>query len=517
MKKALVVASTLVATLSVLATVRATAGTYDWAAGLPGCDPSRPAVAHQDGTVLAPQPKDGPVPCGMTTGWPSIENRIEVTNTNTVFFDCALKGGGPFLGGTGDTPAWGSEEGMALSTDEGLKWQHISIPVWPDLYVLDGQTDNNVYVDHDTGRLFVYMQNSGPVGISTFCGGGGGATVAYSDDSGTKWDWAFDNDHSCAENPTVLTGKPTISDLSQAPYPNVVYLCGDNTSSGAATVGTPGYSCSKSITGGTRWKGTTVAGLGVLTGPQGFYSGIGKDRLDPYAECGTNSSSAGAGVQPLSHAHGALPAGTLLVVMSCGGSTYLSHSTDEGATWKVLRPIPHGGSLRVDSADNLYLLSAMKLSHSTDLGATWSPERDMKFPDVASVGTLLFAQGTYADGQVGHVAVTYYGKLGTNTASDAFITETRDALDDDPLFWTGQVNDPNRHLLTGVDIGLTVTDIIGGALSPDGRSVWGSWVQDCGNALTDPSCLSRLPGTNPALPQDGFAGRLVWHTSALTP
>jgi hypothetical protein len=82
------------------------------------------------------------------------------------------------------------------------------------------------------------------------------------------------------------------------------------------------------------------------------------------------------------------------------------------------------------------------------------------------------------------------------------------------VFWTGQVNDPTRHLLTGVDQGLTVTDIIGGALSPDGRSVWGSWVQDCGNARTDPSCLSRLPGTNPLLPQDGFAGRLVWRESA---
>ena len=135
----------------------------------------------------------------------------------------------------------------------------------------------------------------------------------------------------------------------------------------------------------------------------------------------------------------------------------------------------------------------------------------MKFPDVASVGTQLFAQGTYAAGQVGHVAVTYYGKRTGETMSDAFITETRDALDDNPLFWTGQVNDPSRHLLTGVDIGLTVTDIIGGALSPDGLSVWGSWVQDCGTALTDASCLSRLPGTNPALPQDGFAGRLVWH------
>ena len=52
---------------------------------------------------------------------------------------------------------------------------------------------------------------------------------------------------------------------------------------------------------------------------------------------------------------------------------------------------------------------------------------------------------------------------------------------------------------------------MGGALSPDGQSVWGSFVQDCGtNLLTDPNCQSRLPQTNPGDPQDGFAGRLVW-------
>jgi hypothetical protein len=54
-------------------------------------------------------------------------------------------------------------------------------------------------------------------------------------------------------------------------------------------------------------------------------------------------------------------------------------------------------------------------------------------------------------------------------------------------------------------------DIMGGAMSPDGLSVWGSFVQDCGtNLATDPNCQSRWPQTNPGNPQDGFAGRLVW-------
>jgi hypothetical protein len=224
--------------------------------------------------------------------------------------------------------------------------------------------------------------------------------------------------------------------------------------------------------------------------------------------------------------------GTLFVVVSCNSKFFLSESRDEGATWNIAHEIPHGGDLRVDSANNLYLLeettapagnSELLLSHSTDGGQTWSPELNMIAPGVTSVGPHQFAQGTYAAGQVGHVAVTYYGIRTGSTNSDGFVTETRDALDQDPVFWSGQVNDPKRPLLynsampigpvgtTPSNMGITVLDIMGGALSPDGRSVWGSFVQDCGtNLVTDPNCLSRLPQTNPANPQDGFAGRLVW-------
>jgi hypothetical protein len=44
----------------------------------PGCDPSRPAIAHYaSGVVLDPQPANGPVPCGVYTGFPGGETRIE--------------------------------------------------------------------------------------------------------------------------------------------------------------------------------------------------------------------------------------------------------------------------------------------------------------------------------------------------------------------------------------------------------------------------------------------------------
>src|SRR5438128_1360638 len=91
-KQLWVVASALAVALCVLTAVSASADpAHDWAAGLPGCDPSRPAVAHNaNGVMLVPQPTNGPVPCGMLTGHATIENRVEVTNDNTVIYMPAL-------------------------------------------------------------------------------------------------------------------------------------------------------------------------------------------------------------------------------------------------------------------------------------------------------------------------------------------------------------------------------------------------------------------------------------------
>jgi hypothetical protein len=481
-----------------------------WAAGLPGCDPSRPAVAHNAGQhTLSPQPANAPVPCGMLTGWPAVENRVEVTNGGTVVYEPALLGG-PVLAGDGHVPGWGKQFGIARTFNQGAKWNATSVHVAPEAYAFDGQVDNNLYVDHNTGRLFWYMYNSG-IGapqIPYACGTGRGAGVAFSDDNGATFRSGYDFDHDCSENPTNVTGKPRVPG-EHLGYPDIVYLCGDNASTGIATTGTLGFSCSKSLNGGVSWLGTT-------RGPQGFYSGIAKDRFHPYPQCAGKSSSAGAGVQPL-------PDGTLLVVVTCNGNTFLSQSTDEGGTWKIAYKIPHGGSFRADSVGNLYLLEKLTvgsadqllLSHSTDRGKTWSPELNIVAPGVTSVGTMMFAQGTFTRGLVGDVAVTYYGIRKGKTTSDGFITATKDALAANPVFWSGQVNSPKRPLLfntkTSGNIGITVLDFNGGAWAPDGRSVWGSWVQDCGaNAATDPNCTKRYPKINPGNPDDGFAGRLVW-------
>jgi hypothetical protein len=497
---------------------RASAPT-NWAANLPGCHADSPAVGHHANQQVLADQRNGPVPCGMLTGWPTVETRVEVTNDNAVIQEPALLTICPVLGGSGHIYGCGGRgEGLARTFNDGGKWDAVSVQVPPDLILEEGGVDNNLYVDHDTGRLFFYL--FGPhYAESPGClvPGVNPATIAFSDDNGTTWNWGFDLDHACSENPTVLTAKPTPSSgRPSAGYQNVVYLCGDDTSTGVGGAGNPGFSCSKSLTGGSTWLGSIIQGT-VLNG-QGFYSGPAKDQLHPYAQCGGQSSSAGANVQPLTN-------GTLVVLVTCNSKTFLSESQDEGATWNITNQIPHGGTLRIDSANNMYLLEKatdsktghgqLLLSHSTDGGITWSPELNMVAPDVVSVGTSNFAQGTFAKGLVGDVAVTYYGNRTGKTTSDGFITATRDALDKNPVFWSGQVNSTSRPLLyntqTSGNIGVTILDFNGGAWSPGGQSVWGSWVQDCGaNIVTDPNCQSRYPGTNPADPEDGFAGRLVW-------
>ena len=111
-------------------------------------------------------------------------------------------------------------------------------------------------------------------------------------------------------------------------------------------------------------------------------------------------------------------------------------------------------------------------------------------PGVPVVKARMLNTFSRTRSEVGRVAIMYYGIRTGQTTSDGFITETRNALDPNPVFWSGQVNSPSRPLLyntPGANPGVTVLDFIGGAFSPDGRSVWASYVQDCGTSmLTDP-------------------------------
>src|SRR6267142_429133 len=257
MKKLWVVASALAVTLFVLTAVRASADpAHDWAAGLPGCDPSRPAVAHYAGGVpLVPQPTNGPVPCGVLTGRPTVENRIEVTNDNTVIYMPALIPDGNVLGGCGHGPGLCVNNTVGRTIDEGAHWVTSTATTNPAVHdYVSADVDNNLYVDHGTGRLF-YYDSGGTIAFQPpLCGdGGNGATIFFSDDSGATWSFGYDPEHNCSENPTILVGRPSISNPSYAG--GVVYLCGNNFGTGAGGAGSTGKVCSKSLDGGLTWVG----------------------------------------------------------------------------------------------------------------------------------------------------------------------------------------------------------------------------------------------------------------------
>jgi len=80
---------TLVVCLAIPVIVRATALQ-------PGCDPSRPAVAHHAGGVaIVPPPPGGPIPCATVTGNSSESAAVGIAPRGTVFYAPVLEHGVP--------------------------------------------------------------------------------------------------------------------------------------------------------------------------------------------------------------------------------------------------------------------------------------------------------------------------------------------------------------------------------------------------------------------------------------
>src|SRR5690242_16561979 len=91
----------------------------------PGCDPSRPAIAHY-ATPAMPvvQPPGAPTPCGVYTGFPSGETRIGVTNSGTLIFSPAAVDVAGVNLGIGE-PLGPGFIGVAISHVNGGTWSGI--------------------------------------------------------------------------------------------------------------------------------------------------------------------------------------------------------------------------------------------------------------------------------------------------------------------------------------------------------------------------------------------------------
>jgi hypothetical protein len=511
---------------AVAAVLPATAATDRHRTTKAGCAHTRPVVAHgPGGRVLRPQPRHLPTACGVSTGYPGAESHLVIRNDGSVVYTPAVLPSG--LLGTGTAPvdengqsqSNASPGALAVTGDDGAHWRVVK-----PAGVTWNPTDHSDYVDPVTGRLF--FEDYGPIPLAPSLGPQqeGPAHINWSDDL-RHWHHTVIAGLTLPENPRFTSGRVPKGSSKPHGYRTVLYFCA-NTNVGFVSPVIAGRLCFRSLDGGSTWQQRSV----LLTGsaPQ-------------HPECGGQGEvySAIDGYYPQ-----AAPDGSLYVMVACGGSTYLARSTDEAATFPVLRgqskpvtlPVPTpslgdvGGSpeLRI-AADGTFLLAYQQGNHlllrlSATRGVTWSKPLDVTAPGVTAI-----QQWALASNAAGDVAFGYLGHRKGQSTWDAYLTSGRDVLTAmrsarGPVFVSGQLNRPGHPMLYGDSVqgsgylqgpgGTEIpypppfnnqmfgNDFIGAAIAPDGTP-WASFTQDCGPTSDSRGCRHQHDQTR------GFAGRLA--------
>ena len=478
----------------------------------PGCAPNRPAIAHHPGGVVArPQPRGAPIPCGMQTGFAGGESAIAVTNGGAVFYAPAVQS----FAGTQAQYFLGGNSGFARTTDDGRTWSFV-LPISPNLAVPANplgkpgwpawdQIDDKFFMDRRTGRLF-WTDPDVP-----------SEAVLWTDDDGLTWDVSELPVGLGGEWTQVTTAKPRISKTTG--YPEVVYACGEYDSVGRdVSTSFEGDLCQKSLDGGQTW---IAAGQGFFGSPIATH---------PQCDGKTESPNFSPWAAPD-------PQGRLYELLFCDGRTYLIRSSDEGATWPILAPVPFtipnvgpgdtgSAELRTDARGDLYLAwtnpgnpnpngpytpGRLYMATSRNGGVSWSPAYDVLGPRVQGLRTHF----GFDVGAPGHVAISYLGKAAGRSGFYGYITETYDALAKRPLLWSGIVDDSSQAPLDnggkGSSNGLGL-DYVSVAIGPDGTP-WASFWDDCGEDLPQknagcPAGRQSPPGVT-RLGFADYAGRLT--------
>ena len=464
-----------------------------------GCSTSRRAIATDAaGHVLQPQPPGAPIPCGTTTGFGAGETRIFATKDAVIYAPAVFTPGPLGLGYGEQLPGprfqlLTSPGGLAVTRDGGATWKAVR-----PMGMTWQPSDEQEYADRTTGRFFFYNFGGNPfpqtpsatTAPDTLLPPGAEAHLMWTGDDGMTWHHATACCPLFSENPRFVAARAPRGAPQPHGYPNVLYFCGNQ----SIVLTLPGILrvCSRSLDGGTTWNAASI----LLSFP-----------VPQHPECGSNGEQFGPGDGSYPQA---LPDGTLVVLVRCGGHTYLAKSTDEGTTWPVVREAPAFDELRTDTAGNLYGFKAasgrvtMRVSST---GATWSAPIVMTAP-----GVTQHDAWDPAVRAPGAAIVTYYGQRAGQTTTDGYITATRTALSRDPIVWNATVNDPRAPMLNDGahrpppgDIGFL--DFNGADIGPDG-SAWGSFIQDCAPGDVAPPCgdghMAARYGAR------GFAGRLLW-------
>ncbi len=450
-----------------------------------GCHPGWPVVVYRPGVVVAGPPTGSrvPVACATTTGYPTSESTIAVTHTGAIFY----------------SPA-NTENSMARSTDGGATWSLVQ-PTRMQYTSLWNTVDPDVVVDRRTGRLFwahtthtdevkpPLATNGTPLGwlVPTAIANAHGFQVYSSPDDGRTWTTADYQQVSTADWEKVFVGPPSAAG-SGAPqptsYPNIVYLCAN----APVEVGGPGRACYRSLDGGVTF---AFAGY-VYPSPSA-----------PAAVCPALASNAGVVAAD----------GTIYEPQTCSNGTYLAVSRNEGSsyTWLAVRGAPTSAApaavvqLAIDTAGDLYVLwtadDQLHLVISHDGGHSWGAPMAIGEPGLHELTLPALAAGPAGD-----VGVVYYASTNPSSKTlSAYVSETQDALDPQPVFYGAAINDPKQPIFRDYGDAVTPRPDFVGATYDSAGNFWAGVVKQLG----PPDAESRVPTTGyvASLRLDGAGGR----------
>jgi hypothetical protein len=441
--------------MSAAVTVGATVAPAARAATAPGCHPEWPVVAHHASGVVVRPPAGVqlPVPCASETGYATSESTIAVPQSGTLIYSPAE-----------------TENSIARSLDGGATW-NLTYPAGEQPTTLWNTVDPDLIADYRTGRVF-WAHATGPVRSEGSLGGAGlllaaayGFQVYTSTDDGKSFSTADYSTAPMGDWEKVFVGPPPPASTGAAQpsgYPDVVYICANS----PLEVTGPGRLCYKSLDGGTTfaiagYESPTASNPPDICPPLNFNTGV--------------VDSQGTTYQPV----------------DCQSAAYVLVSHDEGSSYTWIREpdaptgTPVSGTnlqLALDHADNLYAMwtanGLLYLAVSRDHAHTWS-----KPMMVAPAGVRNVQRPAIAAGAAGQVSLTYYASTDPNAQLfTAYVTQTKDALGAQPLFYSGAINDPAHPMFH--DYGLSDSpraDFVGVAYDPAGTSSWAGVVKQLGS------------------------------------
>jgi hypothetical protein len=409
------------------------------------------------------------VACAVETGYATSESTIAVTKHGALVYSPAE-----------------TENSMVRSLNGGASWS-LTYPAQEQHTSFWNTVDPDVIADRRTGRVFwshatgpVRNQGELPEEAGFYLAAAYGFQVYSSNDDARTFTTADYQTAPTGDWEKVFVGPPPPAASGAAQpvgYPNVVYVCANS----PLEVSGPGRLCYKSLDGGITFS------LAGYTSPTAS---------NPPDVC-----------PPLNFNSGVVDSqGTIYQPVECEHSAYVVVSRDEGATetWIPEPDAPPGTitggtniKLAVDDGDNVYAVwSAGGLAYlaiSRDHAHTWSGPMM-----VAAPGTQNVQRPAIAAGAPGNVAITYYASRDPSAQlASAYISQTADALDTQPLFYSGALNDPAAPIFH--DYGLTGgsprPDFIGGAYDSPGHAFWAGVVKQLGPPIKGKIATTGYVGT----------------------